>query len=183
MSAKSPFDRLGLPCVLLLDEELVKKHFQERSKEEHPDRGGDADGFAKLNEAFRSLSNPTMRLRSWLKVKGLEIEERGAIQGDLVDQFSVVAELLAKADELIKKRVEAISALSKALLESDVFSMRELIESKIDELIQLRDQIIKVQFLKLEKEFDAKLGGEVLRALAFLDKWVAQLRERFAQLW
>jgi len=41
----------------------IEKAFRKRSKEHHPDRGGDREDFEKIAEAYRVLSDPELRKR------------------------------------------------------------------------------------------------------------------------
>jgi len=43
------------------DKEELKKAYRELSKEHHPDRGGDAEKFKEINEAYSTLSDPEKR--------------------------------------------------------------------------------------------------------------------------
>ena len=50
----NPYDILGLPGPCSEDE--LKKRYYELAQQHHPDKGGDAEWFKKINEAYRYLS-------------------------------------------------------------------------------------------------------------------------------
>lgn len=61
---------LGIPENA--DDETIKKAFRELAKKYHPDRGGDAEKFKKIVEAYRVLSDKKLRAeydqkRKWQK--------------------------------------------------------------------------------------------------------------------
>jgi curved DNA-binding protein CbpA len=68
------------------DEETIKKAFRELAKKYHPDRGGDAEKFKKIVEAYRVLSDKKLRAeydqkRKWQTTFTFDI-------GDINDYFS-----------------------------------------------------------------------------------------------
>ncbi len=179
----SPFTQLGLPASLLLSDDDIKKAFQQKSREAHPDHGGNVEAFAALNEAHQILFVPASRLKAWMLVNQISIDERGAIASELIDIFSEIAALLANADALIMKREQATSQLSKALLEKEVFLMRNKIEAQIDFVSLKREEHVKSTFSQIENSNSPDLANSTLRSLIFIEKWIRQLRERFGRLW
>jgi curved DNA-binding protein CbpA len=175
-----PFTRLGLEARLAIPEEELREAFRLAGKEAHPDVGGSNEDFTAIQEAFARLSRPSKRLRAWLEYRGIEGEERGAISPQLLDLFSKVGSVLQKADEVTRRRSAALSSLAKAMLEPAVQEVRELLEGALEEVAAA----IEVQ----ESGFPAIEAGEgdpglVARDLAFLEKWQAELKARFAGLW
>ncbi|WP_379714104.1 hypothetical protein [Haloferula chungangensis] len=126
------------------------------------------------------LSQPSSRLRHWLELEGIEGDFRGALSSSLVSIFSEIGPKFQAADDLIREREAAASQLAKALLEGRVQACREDLE-EIQE--RLTEEIAGrvASFAEIERgEGD---GWMVARELAFLEKWQAQVRERFAGLW
>jgi curved DNA-binding protein CbpA len=176
----NPFERLGLEKRLTLSEAELREAFRAAGKSGHPDAGGSGDEFALLQDAFARLSSPSRRLRCWLDAKGLSGEERGAISPALVDLFGVVGSALQQADAVTKRRDAALSALAKAMLEPAVQQAREALEAALDQVAAAL-QAEESRFPDLE----AGRGDPwlVARDLAFLEKWQAELKGRFAGLW
>ena len=48
-------EKMGLPAMVSLKE--IKKRYMELSKRHHPDRGGESEEMAQINEAYRILKN------------------------------------------------------------------------------------------------------------------------------
>ncbi len=174
------FLELGLKRALWLESDELRAVFREKGKVEHPDGGGETEGFSKLQEAMAILSQPSSRLRHWLELEGIEGSFRGALSSSLLDVFSEIGPKLQLADDLIRKREAAGSPLAKALLEGQVQVCREGLEE-----VQER---LATEILGRVGCFSAIERGEgdgwlVARELAFLEKWQGQVRERFSGLW
>ena len=85
-----------------------------------------------------------------------------------------------KADAVTKRREAAMSILAKALLEPEVQAARETLEGALDE-IAAAIRAEEALFPSIEAgKGDPSL---VSRNLAFLEKWQAELKSRFAGLW
>lgn len=175
-----PFERLGLERRLAIAEDELREAFRAAGKREHPDAGGSGEGFPAVQEAFKVLSSPSRRLKAWMEAKGITGDERGAISPGLLDLFAKVGAALQKADDVTKRREAAQSALAKALLEHQVQLAREGLEAALEEVAGAKE--------KEEESFARIEAGEgdpalVSRDLAFLEKWQAELKSRFAGLW
>jgi curved DNA-binding protein CbpA len=175
-----PFARLGLERRLAISEEELREAFRAAGKRDHPDAGGTGEDFTALQEAYVRLCSPAKRLRAWLEARGVTGEERGAISPALLDLFSKVGAALQTADEVAKRRSAALSALTKAMLEPAGQAAREKLEAALAEVAAAM-RIQEDAFPQIEAG-----GGDpwlVARDLAFLEKWQAELKARFAGLW
>ena len=128
------FQILGMRPQLLLRDEALREAFREAGKQAHPDAGGGDGEFAVLREAFAVLSSPSRRLRHWLELRGTPGEVRGCIDTALMDLFAEVGAVSQRAEELIRKRDEAKSALVRALLEGQTQVCREAVERAISQV-------------------------------------------------
>ena len=175
-----PFERLGLEKRLAISEEELREAFRTAGKQQHPDAGGSGDGFSALQEAFGRLLSPSKRIKAWMECRGIRGEDRGAISSGLLDLFAKVGSALQQADTVTKQREAAKSILGKALLETAVQSARESLEAVLEEIsAAIREEEAKFPVLEAG-EGDPSL---VARDLAFLEKWQAELKARFAGLW
>ncbi|TAE78447.1 MAG: hypothetical protein EAZ65_05730 [Verrucomicrobia bacterium] len=176
----NPFGQLGLTPTLTLSDADLREAFRTAGKSAHPDAGGNSDHFAVLQKAFTLLSSPSRRLRCWLEAKAISGEERGAISPELLDLFARVGQALQQADSVGKQREAALSALAKAMLEPATQQARETLEDSLEAVATAIDTET-ARFPELE----AGHGDpwRVARDLAFLEKWQAELKARFAALW
>jgi len=178
----NPFEILGLEPRLALDRDALNQAFRDAGKLAHPDAGGSEEGFAQLQAAVNVLSSPARRLGAWLESKGVEVECRGSIGSEMMDEFSRVGELSQKAETVIRKREAAQSALAKAILESETQLCREELEVAMSRLEGLIEGICS-GFPGLEQS--GCISDEAMqwhRDLTFLEKWRASLRALFARL-
>lgn len=175
-----PFQQLGLEPRLAISEAELREAFRQSGKSAHPDAGGSGDGFAQLQQAFARLASPARRLRSWLEARGMTGDERGAISPALLDLFGRVGTALQQADGVAKRRDSALSALAKAMLEPAVQQAREALEDALAP-VAAAIQAEEARFPELE----AGQGDpwRTARDLAFLEKWQAELKARYAALW
>ena len=176
----NPFERLGLERRLAICGDELREAFRAAGKQEHPDAGGSGEGFTAVQEAFKLLSSPSRRLKAWMAAEGIEGNDRGAISPQLLDLFAKVGAALQKADGVTKKREGAQSVLAKSLLEPEVQLAREDLEAALEDVAGTVE--------KEEESFAQIEAGEgdpslVSRNLAFLEKWQAELKARFAGLW
>lgn len=176
----NPFTRLGLKQRLVIAEDELREAFRAAGMKDHPDAGGSSGDFAGLQEAYARLSRPSLRLRAWLAAEGIQGDERGSISPALLDLFSSVGAVLQKADTVTKRRESSLSVLAKAMLEPAVQEAREALEDEMEKITTaIREQ---------EERFPEIESGKgdpwrTARDLAFLEKWQAELKSRFAALW
>jgi curved DNA-binding protein CbpA len=168
---------------LVLRDEALREAFREAGKQAHPDAGGGDGEFAVLREAFAVLSSPSRRLRHWLELRGTPGEVRGCIDTALMDLFAEVGAVSQRAEELIRKRDEAKSALVRALLEGQTQVCRETVERTISQVeTMIRSECAAFQDFESSAELDVEAASKVARNLAFLEKWRAGLRACFSRL-
>ena len=177
------FERLGLEPRLVLDDDALRAAFQTAGKQCHPDAGGSEQEFAALREAHAVLASPSRRLRHWLELRGIDADPRGVVDSQVMDLFASVGEVSQRAEALIRRRDEARSALTRALLESETQTCREAVENAIATI----QRAIAAQcdmFADYENSAapDAAAAATTARNLAFLEKWLATLRALFSRL-
>ncbi|GAA5480929.1 hypothetical protein [Haloferula sargassicola] len=174
------FAELGLERRLVISDEEIRAAFREAGKSRHPDAGGDAGDFERLQQAVTLLTDPSERLKQWLELEGIEGSLRGAVGSGVMDLFSEIGRKLQQADAVIREKEAAQSLLAKALLEAKAQDCRERLE--------VCQQRLEVERRQREESFPAVESGradgwQLARELAFIGKWLGQVRARYAALW
>ena len=178
-----------------VDSERVKDTFHRLSREQHPDAvaGGGAgegsDDFARLNQAQATLREPKARLRYLLELEYPEVRVAGpaVVPPALADLFAPVLTLLREIDALLAKKATAPSALAKALLARQEFSLREAAESSLEKLDALHAAALE-ELRTFDAAWEPRPPDAAARLVdfhgrfAYLSRWTEQLRERLFQL-
>jgi curved DNA-binding protein CbpA len=176
------FERLSLPVSLVLDDEELRAAFREAGKSEHPDSGGADDAFAEAREAFEILMSPSRRLKHWLDLRGIAVDERGSVDAGLMELFAEVGSVTQEVESRIRRRDATKSVLGRALLEESMQQAVGMLETTLRHV----DAAIARECEALPKiatgVVDADLAARVLRHLRFLEKWRASLRSLFPRL-
>ncbi len=172
------FEILSILPTPKIDLVELDDHYKQSAAIAHPDQGGSQEDFDLLNVAYKALKNPSLRIRHLLELKSINYDKRGSVSNDLMNFFMSTGELIQKADAFIKKKQQATSLLTKALLENDSVEMQEKISLQIDQLESAQAKTLD----QLTEETNGQTYEIASRDLAFLEKWQAQLKERYASL-
>jgi hypothetical protein len=105
-----------------LDPEKLKEKYFALARERPAD--------AELNEAFRVLSDPKLRLHHLLALEGADLAAGRDVPAALAEFFWNTGTLLREVDRWLLKHAEATGALSRALLSGE----RSQLERKLEEL-------------------------------------------------
>ncbi len=116
------FEVLGQARRPLLDPEAVKEQYFALSHALPPS--------AELNEAFRVLSDPKLRLQHFLVLNGADLTAGRPVPPSVAELFWNTGALLRDIDRWLLKSAEASSALGRALLSGE----RAKLEEKLSEL-------------------------------------------------
>lgn len=174
------FSFLSLPCTLQIDEAQLRESYRKASKDGQQRQASETE-MAELTAAYQKLRSSASLLRHWLELSGQHGEIRGTIDGELLDWFGQIGELLQQTDHLLRRREQCQSALAKAMMETEMQAGRLRIEEWQMRLKNwLGDKI---------KWFPAIEAGTVpsaeawtlVRDLTFIEKWQQQLRERYGK--
>lgn len=185
------FALLGVPRRPWLDEDALKEIFHAKTLEVHPDtRAGNGETtFAELNDAYRTLRDPRLRLGHLLKLTATGVDVPAAagaeIPAALQRLFPIVSSATAGADAALQKLARASSALSRGLLHAEVVRTRQAVTDCLAELDELRHEALR-ELESLNGNDDDAWPADRLRRLqstfAYLDRWIAQLQEKDFQL-
>ena len=133
------FAVLDQPRRPWLDLGELKERYQELARSEHPDqKGRSAVGpgrrpeapptFGEINEAYRVLSEPRLRLRHLLTLEGKTPQANEPLSPALMDLFSRTATAINEIDRVLQKWKAADNALTKSLLQPEVLKARRQTE-------------------------------------------------------
>lgn len=185
--ADDHFEALALPRRARLEPAAIRGAFQSASKTAHPDAGGDADRFERLNRANAVLSDPARRLRHLAELEfGRAPDPAGAVPAETMALFEAVGAALAQADGFLGRRAGACSAIARALLAKDEAVASAALMAAGGGVRARRELVLEgcgavdTALAAGERERAEALLGAAARELAFLGKWESQLGERVA---
>lgn len=197
------FALLQTPRRPWADGEKLRETFQSFSGQVHPDRlhGADeatrqsaAKQYAELNEAYQCLREAKPRLFHllWLE-RGRKPGDTNLLPEPLMQLFSQVGSLLREADLLLREKGQATSAVQRALIVARALPCVERISAAQNKLNEHKRQL-DVELRSIDDIWTASERDTVEHAnlldqceklyhhLGFLDRWMAQLRERSLEL-
>jgi DnaJ-domain-containing protein 1 len=98
----------------------------------------DAD-FARINEAFQTLSDPKLRLQHLLALAGHASTSRfDSVPANIADLFPAIAQVTQDATRVADKATGATSALSRSLLTGEIVQVRNRISALLSTLTKLQ---------------------------------------------
>ena len=179
------FALLQQPRRPWLDPETLKEKYHQLTKAGHPDRPSaspDSD-FANVNEAYRVLSDPKLRLQHLLALGNVPANA-GAVPPTLADVFLETGTLIQEIDRLLAR--STTNALSKALIKPEITSKQELAADLLQKLQAMHAAAVN-ELRVMDKDWDsidsvAPQLAELSSRFAYLTRWIAQLEERKFQL-
>jgi len=172
------FKILDLEPTPNIDLEKLADNHKKLAASHHPDNQEnitDDSKYKPINTAFKNLKSPSKRLIHLMELDAIHYEKRGSVSDHLMDLFMSTAQILQNADTFIRKKSNTTSALAIALLETESQQLQQQISTQID-------FIEKEITSSLEKADLTQNLNNSARDLAFLEKWQAQLKERYASL-
>ncbi len=174
----NPFLTFTLKPLLTIDEDKLKQLYQNLAAQNHPDKGGDKTTFDTINKDYQILLSPAKRLKAYMEACDIAHDFRGAVSNDLMDLFMQVSALVQQADAFIRKKSAATSVLAKALLEGESMELQDQLSTLIQSIEHNEDTIIQ----SFQQVVDQSTLPQTARNLAFLEKWRAQLQQRYGAL-
>lgn len=102
---------------------------------------------AELNEAFRVLSDPKLRLQHFLTLAGVELTVGRPVPPSVAELFWNTGTLLREVERWLLKCAEASSALSRALLSAE----RTKLEGKLEKLEEQLNALYETELAQLRR--------------------------------
>lgn len=163
------FELFGLPRRFALERQAIDERWRALQAQVHPDRFA-AEGAAaqrvamqwamRVNEAHRRLKDPVARATVLCQLGGVAI--------DLHDNAAMPREFLMQQMQWRESLDEAVDAAAVRALESDV--------------AQRRDALVEQLRVQLDERSDAPGAADTVRALMFVERFLADLDARLEAL-
>ncbi len=169
------FELLSQPANAQLNIDDLTKSYTVHAAENHPDKGGSEQKFDEITTAYKILKSPSKRLKHLMELARIIYDRHGSVSNHLMNTFMSTGKILQEADNFIKKKEAATSFLTKALLEPLSIDIQESISQQIDIIEQQQNETLEATITQAHYETSS-------RDLAFLEKWQAQLKQRYASL-
>lgn len=176
------FAEFGMERRPWLDPAALQSRYHALAAIRHPDRcGGDSLPLARLNEARRILSSPSLRLRHLLDLTTLPGRAIMHFTPDF-EQFASSGALAKRAEQISEK--SASSPLADALARTESASIQKEIASALDR-INGRLDALEEKIQSLNATWPAVTPQEIsllAEEFSFLNKWRQSLRSAQTRL-
>lgn len=176
------FAVLGLPRSAWLDAEEIKQRHHHLMASGHPDKSSAAPASATLlNEARRTLQNPTLRIRHFLALEFPVYQPAANPQQDW-DFFLRIGQATREAAELAAKKSPLTHPLARAALQKEILARLEslrLLKNETEIRLSACDDRLKA-FGNTPQD-PAKLSA-LAEEFAFLQKNQTSVRETMLAL-
>lgn len=170
------------PEVSINLDQLSDQHKKLAAKH-HPDNqensSGDDTQYKLINIAYKTIKSPAKRLMHLMEISEISYDKRGTVSDHLLDFFMSTAQLLQEADAFLRKKSNTSSALALALLEGESQQVQEQLGKQIETIETEQTHSLQLATEASDKNLPLE---NFARDLAFLEKWQAQLKERYASL-
>lgn len=184
------FAVLAQPRRPWLESDALKEKYHALSRAAHPDLPNESanSGFDSVNEAYRVLLDPKLRLQHLL---ALEIGETAAVgravPADLQERFLQLGALTQNVRMLQQKMAGAQSELSRSLLRGEL-KVRQVeiaqFQNELDAVWTSADEELRRLDEIWVRDRAAALGQlpSLYERLSYLTRWREQIREMQLQL-
>ena len=158
-----------------LEPEKLKEKYYALSRSAAPD--------AELNEAFRVLSDPKLRLHHLLTLEGADLVAGRPVPASVAELFWNTGTLLREVERWLLRNSEATSTLSRALLSGE----RAKLEDKLGEIekqLRVTYETELAELPRAEVDWPNELAQMVERydSIAYLTRLLQQTAEKRFQL-
>jgi curved DNA-binding protein CbpA len=184
------FALLGQPRKPWLNPEKLREQYQQLILSEHPDlqpNGRDAPPtFAAVNEGYKVLNNPRLRLKHLLTLEGNAPAPAASVPLEVTDLFTDTGALIRDIDVLLQQ-MGAATALTKSILRPQMLTLRERTNVLLKRLQSLYENGIQ-ELERLDKAWEKEPEKAIrelailYRRFAYLERWIEQLKERQFEL-
>ena len=184
------FALLEQPQRPWLDRDALKEIFHEKTLQLHPDAqhgANDSAAFAELNEAYRTLRDPKLRLKHLLELHGAGNGGANGIPQQLQELFPAVSSVISQATAVTQKVTASGNALTRSLLQAELLRARLEVD-RVAETMSRLEQSALDDLRTLDHTWDAasadamQTARELHAILTYVSRWSGQLEELRFQL-
>jgi curved DNA-binding protein CbpA len=172
-----------------LEPNILKEKHHELTRRAHPDVHGEdvAGKFAEINEAYRILSEPRLRIQHLLQLEGqVSPKQDRSLPADLQELFLQIGTLSQASQRIFAQTGDASTLLARSLTKRQLLPLQEQTEELLEQLSRLYDECLAE--LRNSNDMWNKKQEAVSRLqrlhdrMAYLSRWIAQLKEMKLQL-
>ena len=173
-----------------LEPDILKEKHHQLTRLAHPDvRGQDVvEKFEDINEAYRILSDPRLRIQHLLALEGDVIPARDRpLSTDLQEFFLQIGTLSQSIQRVFAQMGEGTSVLARSLAKTDLLQLQRETGQLLDQLSGSYDSCL-TELRALNETWKKKRDETVSQLqrlhdrMAYLSRWIAQLKEMELQL-
>ncbi len=165
------FALLGVARRPWLDPDELKEKYFARSRAELPG--------TELNEAFRVLSDPKLRLQHLLKLEGADLDAGRAVPPAVAEVFWNTGTLLREAERWLVRQAATTSTLARALLQPE----RAQLDQRLGELEEKLRALYEDELEQLRgAPDDSSSLIEPYDRISYLTRLLEQVKEKRLQL-
>jgi len=170
--------------------EAVKEKYDQLTRQLHPDvtAAGADSKFEEINEAYRVLSDPRLRIRHLLVLEKELPESKDRVPPkDLQDLFLEVATLLQNTQQLFANMAGKGSPLILSMIKTEIVKLRSETDPVLNKL-QSSYEACFSQLRQLDQVWKTNRPESIIPLAAlqdrmsYLARWIAQLKELQFQL-
>ncbi|MEO7167877.1 MAG: hypothetical protein ABI016_12705 [Chthoniobacterales bacterium] len=157
-----------------LDPEQLKEKYFARSRTAPPDAG--------LNESFRVLSDPKLRLQHLLTLEGAELPAGRPIPPTVADLFWNTGTLLREVERFLLQSAAATGALARSLLKGEQTKLTASL-AKLEEQLRAAYESELTRIRQLDATWQTNSPNELAPLIELYDSisYLSKLVERTAE--
>jgi hypothetical protein len=158
-----------------LESEKLKEKYYALSRAAAPE--------AELNQAFRVLSDPKLRLHHLLNLEGADLTAGRPVPPSVAELFWKTGKLLREIERLLVREKTATSTLARALLQSERGNLEQRL-GELEEQLRATYDAELAQWPRTEIDWPNEMAQMVERydCVAYLTRLLEQIAEKRFQL-
>ena len=166
------FALLQQPRKPWLDAEQLKLKYHELARGRHPE-------LAMLNEAYRVLADPKLRLHHLLSLEGTPPSTAGQpVPDQLAKLFIEISTIVADVDRVLAQTTAANNALTKSLLKASILEQQRRLQDVLARVRDLFDNALTELRPMDHPQQSLPQIENAYHQLAYLTRWKDLLEER-----